>query len=84
MPAMLTAAAYADTPGQQQDVMRLLRAIQAMTAAPGGLEAARAGAATIRRAPNRLQAAKEVAGPAGGDLLTQALPLIQALAGELL
>jgi hypothetical protein len=84
VPAMLTAAAYADSPEQQRDVMRFLRAVQAMTAAPGGMEAMRAGTAAIRQSPNRMQALREVGPQASGDLLMQALPLIHTLASELL
>lgn len=83
VPALLTAAAYAETPEQQQDIIRLLRAIQAMTAAPGGMEAMRAGTAAIRQSPDRLQALREVAPQASGDLLLQAMPLIHTLASEL-
>jgi hypothetical protein len=83
LPAVLTAAAYSDNPETVKDVVRTLRALQAMTGAPLLMEAARAGTQVVRQAPDRQMAAREVARPVGREALLQLLPYLQSTASAL-
>lgn len=84
LPATLVAEVFIQDPHRKKEILNLLRAVEAMSAAPVLQDKKRRGYHHIRQAPDKMQAAIHSGQSVGGEYLLQSVPVIENILANLL